>query len=74
VIQQEGSDGNDFVKQGVGPDATLGHNDTRLAQQWPLNGNPAAAPFLMSNFVTMLGGEYFFAPSVAFLSELAPQV
>jgi deferrochelatase/peroxidase EfeB len=70
VIQQEGSDGNDFVKQGVGPDATLGRNDTRLAQQWPLNGNPAAAPFLMSNFVTMLGGEYFFAPSPSFLGSL----
>ena len=45
VIQQEGADGNDFVKPGVGPDAMLGNNTTRLAQQWPLNGNPAAKSF-----------------------------
>ena len=70
VIQQEGADGNDFVKQSVGPDATLGNTAAGTAQQWPLNGNPAAASFLMSNFVTMLGGEYFFAPSPSFLGSL----
>jgi hypothetical protein len=58
VIQQEGSDSIDFVKH-VGPDATLGITAIGVAQQWPLNGNPAATSFLMSNFVTMLGGEYF---------------
>jgi deferrochelatase/peroxidase EfeB len=70
VIQQDGADGNDFVKTGVGADAVLGRNTTRLAQQWPLNGNPAAKEFLMSNFIDMLGGEYFFAPSPAFLASL----
>ncbi|MER9227051.1 hypothetical protein NKI39_15700 [Mesorhizobium sp. M0664] len=70
VIQQEGADSNDFVKTGVGPDATLGNNTAGAAQQWPINGNPAAKSFLMSNFVTMLGGEYFFAPSVSFLASL----
>jgi deferrochelatase/peroxidase EfeB len=71
VIQQDGSDQNDFVRTGVGPDAVLGQNATRLAQQWPLDGTPAAASFLMANFVTMQGGEYFFAPSPVFLRELA---
>jgi Dyp-type peroxidase family len=70
VIQQDGADQNDFVKTGVGPDAVLGQNTTRLAQQWPLNGNPAAAAFLMANFITMLGGEYFFVPSPVFLASL----
>jgi deferrochelatase/peroxidase EfeB len=70
VIEQDGADSNDFVKTGVGPDATLGNNTTRLAQQWPLDGAPAAKSFLMTNFVTMLGGEYFFAPSPQFLVSL----
>jgi Dyp-type peroxidase family len=70
VIQQEGADGDTFVRQGVGADATLGSSTSRLAQQWPLNGDAAAHTFHMANFVTMRGGEYFFAPSVAFLRSL----
>jgi deferrochelatase/peroxidase EfeB len=70
AIQQDGADGNDFVITGVGADAVLGRNTTRLAQQWPRSGNTAAKTFLMSNFVTLLGGEYFFAPSPAFLGSL----
>ena len=42
VIQQEGSDGDDFVVPGVGPDATLGNRRPRLAQQWPIDGQPNA--------------------------------
>ena len=64
------AESNDFVKTGVGPNATLGNNSTRLAQQWPLDGKPAAKDFLTTNFVTMLGGEYFFAPSPQFLGSL----
>jgi hypothetical protein len=70
AIQQEGADSNDFVKTGVGPDSTLGHNDAPIAQQWPLSGAPSAKTFTMANFVTMLGGEYFFAPSPSFLASL----
>jgi Dyp-type peroxidase family len=70
VIQQEGSDSDDFVLPGVGPDATLGNNDTRLAQQWPAGNQPDAQTFRMANFVTTAGGEYFFAPSLSFLATL----
>jgi len=70
VIQQEGSDGDDFVVPGVGPDATLGNNDTRLAQQWPIDGQPNAQVFRMANFVTTAGGEYFFCPSLSLLKTL----
>jgi Dyp-type peroxidase family len=70
VIQQEGSDSNDFVKANVGPDATLGNNAAPVAQQWPVNGTPNAKSFEMTNFVTMLGGEYFFTPSLTFLAAL----
>jgi Dyp-type peroxidase family len=70
VIQQEGADSDDFVTTGVGPDATLGNNATGVAQQWPVNGQANAKSFRMANFVTMLGGEYFFAPSPSFLATL----
>jgi deferrochelatase/peroxidase EfeB len=70
ILQQDGADSNDFVKTGVGPDATLGVNAAAVAQQWPVNGVPNAKPFLMANFIRMLGGEYFFAPSPAFLKSL----
>jgi Dyp-type peroxidase family len=70
VIQQEGADSNDFVKAAIGPDAVLGRNATATAQQWPVNGIPSARTFTMTNFVTLRGGEYFFAPSPAFLASL----
>jgi len=70
VIQQDGSDANAFVKDGVGPDPVLGVNAQPTAQQWPRDGNPNAAQFLMANFITLHGGEYFFAPSPLFLESL----
>jgi len=72
VIQQEGADGDDFVQAGIGPDATLGNNDTHLAQQWPVGGQPNAQVFRMANFVTTAGGEYFFTPSLSLLTSLQP--
>jgi Dyp-type peroxidase family len=68
VIQQEGSDGNDFIKPGVGVDAVIGQNSAAIAQTWPSTG---AVKFTMANLVKMKGGEYFFAPSMAFLKGLA---
>lgn len=69
VIQQEGSDSNTFVQPGVGVDATIGQNDAPIAQSWP---STAAPTFTMANMVKMLGGEYFFAPSMAFLRNPVP--
>lgn len=68
VIQQEGSDSNDFVSPGVGVDAVIGQNLAPIEQTWPSDGT---AKFTMANFVRMLGGEYFFAPSMTFLTGLA---
>jgi deferrochelatase/peroxidase EfeB len=65
VIQQEGADSNDFVQDSVGVDAVIGQNSSPLPQTWPSTGT---TKFTMANFVTMLGGEYFFAPSIAFLT------
>ena len=67
AIQQEGSDSNDFVSQGVGVDAVIGQNPAPVAQTWPSDG---PVTFTMANFVRMRGGEYFFAPSIAFLQGL----
>ena len=68
VIQQEGSDGNDFVNPGTGVDAVIGQNSGAIAQTWPSGGTEK---FTMANLVKMKGGEYFFAPSMAFLKGLA---
>ena len=70
IIQQEGSDGNDFVRGGTGPDAVIGQNAAPTPQTWPSSGGPT---YTMANFVRMLGGEYFFAPSITFLLSLGQQ-
>ena len=67
AIQQEGSDSNDFVNPGVGVDAVIGQNSAPIPQEWPAG---SGYEFTMANFVKLLGGEYFFAPSLAFLKEL----
>ena len=68
AIQQEGSDANDFPKENVGIDAVIGQHPSPLAQEWPAGSGQR---FTMANFVTLLGGEYFFAPSILFLRELS---
>lgn len=70
VIQQEGSDSNEFVKESVGVDAVIGRNVTPLPQKWPSTGT---TNFLMANFVRMKGGEYFFAPSISYLKGLVQE-
>ena len=67
VIQQEGSDGNDFIHPGDGVDAVIGQNSAPIAQTWPSGG---AVKFTMANMTKMRGGEYFFAPSMSFLKSL----
>ncbi|OLT12826.1 hypothetical protein BJF78_23480 [Pseudonocardia sp. CNS-139] len=69
AIQQEGADSNAFVRPGVGVDAVIGQNTAPAAQTWPASTGTVA--FAMANFVRMRGGEYFFAPSMAFLRGLA---
>ena len=66
-IQQEGSDDNDFPEGGVGVDAVIGQNANPVAQRWPAAIDP---PVTMANFVTLKGGEYFFAPSLTYLERI----
>jgi deferrochelatase/peroxidase EfeB len=65
AIQQEGSDANGFIVDDTGVDAVIGQNSAPVAQTWPGN-----IKHTMANFVKMLGGEYFFAPSINFLTSL----
>jgi len=67
AIQQEGSDSNDFIETGVGPDAVIGQNGNAVAQEWPKGSE---VRYAMANFVKLLGGEYFFVPSMEFLRTL----
>lgn len=67
AIQQEGSDSNDFAQAGVGVDAVIGQNSTPVPQEWPKG---SGVRFTMANFVKMLGGEYFFMPSIGMLTSL----
>ena len=73
VIQQDGSDSNRFVRPGTGVDAVIGQHHgggvpAPIDQTWPSTGT---VKFKMVNFVRMRGGEYFFAPSMHFLTGLA---
>ena len=67
MIQQDGADSNHFVRDNVGVDAVIGQHPDPLPQRW----QPSGIAFTMANFVTMRGGEYFFAPSIRFLTGLA---
>ncbi len=46
-------------------DAVIGQHPDPLPQRW------FGVAFSMANFVTLRGGEYFFAPSITFLTGLA---
>jgi len=68
----------DFVVKGTGVDPVIGQGGTQPPQsgtevQWKDGYDPAAKTvgFDFQGFVTMLGGEYFFAPSLSGLHRLA---
>jgi Dyp-type peroxidase family len=69
------SNAGDFVRQGSGIDALIGQSNTSNGldgQNWPSRwGNTSQhVRFHFANFITMRGGEYFFAPSISFLTSI----
>ena len=63
----------DFVNGATGIDPVIGQAPTTIGQQWPAKWGATldARRFDFSGFVTMLGGDYFFAPSISTLQAIA---
>ncbi len=72
--QHAWSNSESFVKVGTGIDPITGQSQNTLSpQNWPNKWGDQTAgttPFMLANFVTLKGGEYFCAPSVGFLKQL----
>ena len=72
--QQSWANSARFPSAGVGADPIIGQGaDTPVDQTWPLKWDDtggATTPLNFANFVTMRGGEYFFAPSLTFFKNL----
>ena len=65
-----------FFESGTGPDALIGQSvqHWEAPQPWPrAYGKPGARRFNFSDMVQLKGGEFFFAPSIAFLKECGSQ-
>jgi deferrochelatase/peroxidase EfeB len=73
-LQKNWANNLDFVQPATGLDPVIGQKaagEPPLAQQWPPQwGQQGKQPFDFGGFVTMKGGEFFFAPSIAFLRQL----
>ena len=72
--QQSWANKKDFPSAGVGADPVIGQGSgTSVAQTWHEDWDDPASitqPLNFANFVTMRGGEYFFAPSLTFFKNL----
>jgi Dyp-type peroxidase family len=62
----------DFPKVGVGIDPVIGQGASTLPQTWPptYGSTVGSVPSLFKGFVTLKGGEYFYAPSLSGLKAL----
>ncbi len=72
-IQKVWANSKDFVDRGVGSDPVIGNNKPESeTYKWPApwgTTNQQEADF--THHVKMIGGEYFFAPSMSFLKRIA---
>jgi Dyp-type peroxidase family len=74
-VQDAWVNSDDFVQPGSGIDAIIGQSATPgplpFLGGMPFTGTPPAKPQLeLDRFVTMQGGEYFFAPSIPTIRDL----
>jgi deferrochelatase/peroxidase EfeB len=75
-LQANWANKQDFPIQGTGHDAITGRVSTgeeAVEQTWPQRWHDvggARIPYGFSSFVTLKGGEYFFAPSIPFLKNI----
>lgn len=72
-MQKNWSNNHHFVTYTTGFDALVGQGNPKTARQkWPNQwGENEVTEFDFYHFVTMQGGEYFFAPSISFLKTIA---
>lgn len=71
-IQRKFANNQNFRRRGTGLDPVIGQGRSRT-QKWPVDWGEKGAgmkKFDFHGFVTMKGGEYFFAPSISFLRNL----
>lgn len=72
-LQQSFADNEGFSKTSTGRDPVIGQSaansfpDLKFPNPW---GKPGRTLFSFHSFVTMKGGEYFFVPSISFLTGL----
>jgi Dyp-type peroxidase family len=74
-LQTKWASSEDFLRDETGIDPIIGQagRNTPLPQNWPAQWNTAPkehTPFSFHGFVTLKGGEYFFAPSINFLRAI----
>jgi deferrochelatase/peroxidase EfeB len=72
-MQSSWANNSSFVKSGTGVDPVIGQTTGgEPPQNWPKEwGNAhSTIPFDFHSFVKMLGGEYFFAPCISFLTAV----
>jgi deferrochelatase/peroxidase EfeB len=73
-MQKSWANNLNFVQPATGLDPVIGQKaagDVASVQQWPPQwGKPGKKAFDFGQFVTMKGGEFFFAPSLSFLRNV----
>ncbi|ACK67123.1 peroxidase [Rippkaea orientalis PCC 8801] len=71
-IQTRWANADRFVKVGVGLDPLIGQGQSAIDPEWPTKwGESETQEYHFKLWVTMKGGEYFFAPSISSLTNLA---
>jgi Dyp-type peroxidase family len=76
-LQASWANNENAPAQGTAPDAIVGRvkvGQQASPQKWPRRWNGLRSdnePFCFQNFITLKGGEYFFAPSISFLRNIA---
>lgn len=72
AVQMHWANSVDFPKPGTGQDPIIGQGNVSTHPKWPVKWGDASAGTLeceVSRLVTLKGGEYFFAPSLAFFQK-----
>jgi Dyp-type peroxidase family len=62
-----------LLQKQVGDDALIGQDSKAIQRQWPKTWGTArqTIDFNFGGYITLKGGEYFFAPSLSFLKNIA---